>query len=135
MITITLESHVAAKVEDLSTKLGKSFEESILEAVECRLERWNNEKRRKEFEAFDELHSQLKDQYLHQYVAIHNGKVVDVDENQNLLEVRVKEKYGDIAVLVMKVEEDLNYFVEVPRLKLRSNMKSVPWYGENPKRS
>lgn len=134
MITITLESHVAAKVEDLSAKLGKSFEESILEAVEWRLERWNNEKRIREFEAFDELHTQLKDQYLQQYVAIHNGKVVDVDENENMLEIRVKEKYGDIAVLVMKVEEDLNYFVEVPRLRLRSNMKSVPWYGEKPKR-
>ena len=56
-----------------------------------------------ETEALWAMYPQLLEQYTGQYVAVHEGKVVDSGTDLETLYQRVHERYGDTPVLLAKV--------------------------------
>ncbi len=69
--------------------------------------------------AFEAMHEQLKQRYLNQFVAVHNGEVVDSDADVSSLMERIREAYPDEIVLIRQVEDQLprDLVVRSPRLE------------------
>lgn len=65
------------------------------------------EQMEREVAAFEAMHEELKEQYLGQFVAIHQGQVMDSDSDEQLLLVRVRQNLSNDVVLFRKVEETL----------------------------
>jgi uncharacterized protein YfaT (DUF1175 family) len=66
--------------------------------------------------AFEKLHAQLITEYLGQYVALHNGEVVDHDEDVRALHLRIRKRFGRTPVLLRRVSQE----IEPPDLVFRS---------------
>jgi hypothetical protein len=62
----------------------------------------------KEIEAYKKMHSQLWKEYPHQFVAIHQGKLIDHDKEFAALVERVQDKYPypEHIVLMREVQSD-----------------------------
>lgn len=69
-----------------------------------------------EVEAYKAMHPLLVKQYLGQYVAIHQGKVVDHDWDEEALMRRRRQNYPDAVVMVDKVELEPQHELYVPSL-------------------
>jgi hypothetical protein len=90
----------AAKVENVPTEelLNQAVAE-FLDKMEIRILEAENE-------AFTQLHPQLVNTYLGEYVAIHNGEVVDHDSDARSLHIRIRRKYGKAPVLIREVTQN-----------------------------
>jgi hypothetical protein len=67
----------------------------------------NSEKLDAETAAFEQKHPWLKKHYLKQFIAMHNGEVVDSDADFEPLCLRVQAKFGDVVVLIRQVHDSL----------------------------
>jgi len=66
----------------------------------------------REMQAYIALHPQLVQQYRDQYVAVHQGQLVDHDSDYGALLLRIEATYPDQFVWITKVEEQpLRQFV------------------------
>ncbi|MEM7532262.1 MAG: DUF5678 domain-containing protein [Chloroflexota bacterium] len=72
-----------------------------------------------ESEAYRQMHSKLLDTYQGQYVAIHQAKLVDHDEDEMILYYRVREKYGTKPILMRRVEKEVIQTMRIPSSMLR----------------
>ena len=59
-----------------------------------------------ESRTYQQRHAELKAQYLGQYIAMHNGEVVDHDMDVTVLRQRVHQRLGRKPVMITMVEED-----------------------------
>ncbi|MEM7131872.1 MAG: type II toxin-antitoxin system RelB/DinJ family antitoxin [Chloroflexota bacterium] len=59
----------------------------------------------KEREAYEVMHTELRELYPDQYVAVYQGEVVDHDSDKVALIIRRREKYPNKTVLITQVEE------------------------------
>lgn len=76
-------------------------------AVSNFLDQIASQKIQSEIEAFKRLHPQLVRKYLGNYVAIHNGDVVDQDSNLRKLHLRIRKHYGRLPILLRQVTQDV----------------------------
>lgn len=76
------------------------------QAVQERLEQLEDQKLKTEAQALERLHPQLVKQYLGQFVAVHEGQVVDTDVNFETLFLRLQKRLGDIPVLIHPVSTE-----------------------------
>ena len=81
-------------------------EEIVETAVRAYLRQIEREKIKAEVEAFRSMHDKLVKEYLGQYVAIHNGQVVDHDEDFQPLHSRIRQRFGRQPVLLRRVEAE-----------------------------
>lgn len=65
--------------------------------------------------AFEEQHQQLVKRYLGEYVALHQGRIVDHDKSQRALLTRIEAQFPDEIVLIRQVQAQLP-----PPLRIRS---------------
>ena len=72
----------------------------------------NDAKMALEETAYGSMHAELFEKYAGQYVAIHNGQLVDTDPDETALYARINERFPNEIVLLKKV-------VEVPEPDLR----------------
>jgi hypothetical protein len=70
-----------------------------------------------EMEAYKALHPRLVKQYLGQYVAIYQGKLVDHDWDEEALMRRRLQNYPDAVVLVDQVELEPQHELYIPSLR------------------
>lgn len=61
----------------------------------------------KEMLAFERLHPLLYPQYANQFVAIHQGQLVDADGDVTQLYARIEEKFPTETVLITPVNEEI----------------------------
>lgn len=104
MTTLTLEPKLQQQLEQVAAEKTTSADELLDAAVRTYLRQLDREKIRLEAAAYRSLHSQLILDYLEQYVAIHRGRVVDSDVNFEALHARIREHFGNQAVLIRRVE-------------------------------
>ncbi|MBN1486027.1 MAG: hypothetical protein JW981_00210 [Anaerolineae bacterium] len=66
---------------------------------------WELDRRKiaEESACYRQQHSQLCDQYLGYYIAMHNGEVVDHDKDFKQLHARVQQHWPDTAVMITLV--------------------------------
>jgi hypothetical protein len=89
----------------------------VNEAVSQYAYRLQREKIERETAAYERMHNSIRDRFLGQWVAIHNGHLVDHDCDLAALHRRVRERFGRTAVLLRQVRESP---VEEIRLRTRS---------------
>ena len=61
----------------------------------------------REVAAFEAQHAQLIETHLGQYVAFHNGKLVDADADRRALRQRIRRRYGRAVVMIQQVDATL----------------------------
>jgi len=91
------------RIQQLAQESNRDTTQIVEDAVQAYLDQLEREKIHKETEAFWAMQADLVVQYLGEYVALHQGQVVDHDPDIVCLEQRVAEKLGDVAVLIAPV--------------------------------
>ena len=104
MSTITLQPLLVEQLEQVAVQRSVEAEELIEAAVRTYLRQVERETIKAEAEAFRSMHAKLAEKYLGQYVAIHGGKVVDSDEDFQVLHGRIRQRFGHQPVLLRQVE-------------------------------
>lgn len=119
MTTITLTPDLMKQIENLSGKEPADPQKFVAKAVQAYLNQMRREKIQAETEAFSAQYARLKEAYLGEYVAMHQGEVIDHDPDLRTLHLRVFERLGHTAVLLKQVteapERELNF--RSPRLE------------------
>jgi len=112
MQTVTLKPDVAEQIEHLvaSSEPGADPETIVDRALRVYLNTLRREKIEAETKAFEQQKDALT-KYRGEYVAVHNGNIVDHDSDLRTLHLRVFERFGHTPVLLKQVttepEQDL----------------------------
>ena len=106
MPTVTLQPELVKQLQQVASEQAMLPEELLETAVRTYLRQIEREKIKAEVEAFHSMHAELVEKYLGQYVAIHNGKVVDQDEDFQSLHTRIRQRFGRQPVLLRRVEAE-----------------------------
>ncbi|HEX8684185.1 MAG TPA: hypothetical protein VF707_17820 [Ardenticatenaceae bacterium] len=105
MSSISIEPSLQLKVEQLARFLGRPPEAIVEEAINEHLDQLSVQKLDAEIASFERMHSVLKEMYLNQFVAVHEGQVIDSDAEFEPLFLRIQARLGDLAVLIRQVGE------------------------------
>lgn len=119
MATISLKPDLAEQVEFLANKTQTSAEAFVDKALRSYLLQFRREKIRAETEAFEQQREDLLAKYPGQYVAVHNGQVIDHDHDLRTLHLRVFDQLGHLPVLLKQVtnEPDHELVFRSPRFE------------------
>lgn len=118
METIRLEGELARQIAELAGAQGESVKALVDRALQNYLGEAQRAKIRREMKAFAWQKDELVARHLGQYIAMHEGEVVDQDESLADLVDRIRARYGSLAVLMKRVEEgpDRDLVIRGPRL-------------------
>lgn len=105
MSNISIEPALQMKVEQLARFLGRPPEAIVEEAINEHLDQLSVQKLDAEIAAFERMHPTLKEKYLDQFVAVHDGHVIDSDAEFEPLFLRIQARLGDLPVLMRQVGE------------------------------
>ena len=116
METIVLRADLRETLEKDAEREAKSVNDIVNEAVERYLRERQLAKLDVEIEAYKRMHSELRQKYLGQWVAVHDQQLVDHDGDGSALHQRVRAKYGRVAVLIRQVAEqaDEDLWIRTP---------------------
>ena len=111
-ITITVSSDVYEHIVEQAEQSQRHISELVEDVVSSAFDRPKphihpqRTQMLKEIAAYKQMHPQLVEQYLGQYVAIYQGKLIDHDTNSEALHLRIRASYPDKIILQRKVERD-----------------------------
>lgn len=63
-----------------------------------------------EMERFQSRHGELRPQYEGQFIALRDGEVLDSDANGGQLYARLRQRFGDLPVLIVEVTDEPEQF-------------------------
>ena len=106
MPTVTLQPELVEQLQQVASEQAVMPEELLETAVRTYLRQLEREKIKAEAEAFRSMHAELAEKYLGQYVAIHNGKMVDHDKDFPSLHSRIRQRFGRQPVLLRRIETE-----------------------------
>ena len=121
-VLIDLPDHVYRRIESLARQSERAVNEVVAEVVARSVRSFpvnpGREAMLREIEAFRNLHSALRRDPLGEFVAIHQGQLVDHDPDPVALLGRIRHDYPGQAVLRRKVEDapDVTLRFRSPRL-------------------
>jgi hypothetical protein len=105
MPTITLEPDLYDRVKAAAQEQQASVDEVFAKAVQTYLWEQQRQKISGESRLYQQQHARLKAHFLGQYIAMHDGQVVDHDTDFTQLRRRIRAQYGRTAVMITRVEE------------------------------
>lgn len=103
MPTVVVEPEMYKRIEEVATEYEASTDEIFVEAVRSYLWDLQRLKISEESEIYRQRYPDLRDQYQGQYIAMHNGQVVDHDVDFKSLRQRVRQRFGRTPVLMTLV--------------------------------
>ena len=117
-IQVPLNPDLAESLREIADKQGQSLENVLDDLVRQYVRQARREKISRECRHYERMHSILKEEYLGQHVAIHEGQLVDHDVDPMVLSQRIRERYGRVPVLVTRVSEEPfpEFSIRRPRL-------------------
>jgi len=65
------------------------------------------QKMAQEIESFRQMHARLWEKYPYQFVAIYQGKLIDHDQEQHAILLRIDKQYSDQVVLIRQVRPEI----------------------------
>lgn len=118
MLTVTLNDHTASQLTKIAAAQSTSPEDLIKKAIRDLLRSEAGRILARETETFRAIHEWLLQKYAGEYVAIHQGQLVDHDLDQLALYLRMDEQYPDEIILIKQVctEVEEVYTIHSPRL-------------------
>jgi hypothetical protein len=123
MATIHLVPDLAEQIESLVGSDPAETQAFIENALRAHIARLHQSKIRRETEAFVAQHQELLAAYPEQYIAMHEGNVIDHDTDLRTLHLRVYQQVGHTPVLLKKVTDATatkELVFRSPRLQRRS---------------
>lgn len=118
-VTLAIPDFILDQAQEDADATHKPLEQVLIEALaeSYRLipAHPQREKMLQEVNAYESLHTELVENYLGNYVAIHQGQVVDSDSDSEEIIIRIGERYPDEAILIRKVQKPLP-----PEIRIRS---------------
>jgi len=105
MPTVIVEPELYKRVEEASLENEVSIGEILAEAVRRYLWELDRRKISEETSIYRQRHAELKAQYLDQYIAMHNGQVVDHDTDFQTLHQRIRQRFKHTPVMITLVED------------------------------
>jgi hypothetical protein len=108
MIDIVLKENLREPLAQSAARENRSIDDLVNEAVENYLLEQQRAKIDQEIIAFEAMYDQLMDSYYNEWVAIHEGQMIDHDADGTALYKRVRAKYGSLSVLIRRVTEEAN---------------------------
>ena len=103
MPTITVEPKLYKRVENAAQERQASIDDIFAEAVRQYLWEQQRHKISEESRIYRQLHARLKEKYLGQYIAMHNGQVVDHDPDFAALRRRIRQQFEHTPVMITRV--------------------------------
>ncbi len=103
---ITLQTDLTQDLNKLATYQRVPPDEIVAIALRRYMRQVQEQKIQEEAKAFRAMHAELVKQYQGRVVAIHEGWVVDHDEDFTALHQRVRKRFGHTAVLLRRVGPD-----------------------------
>lgn len=118
-IKLSLQPDLRMELVHVANVVGTDVPTLLDQAVRDYLNRLAEQKIVAESKAFRAMHAELLQRYRGQYVAIHEGKVVDHDIDLCALNRRIRSQYGRIAVLLQQVTErpEVELVIRSPKLE------------------
>jgi len=118
-MTLNLSPHTLTALEEMATHYGLDANELIDNALKIYRRRLEETKIEAEKRQFLVQHNRLKENYLGQFIAMHEGQVVDHDPDFVSLHQRIRQKYGHEAILIRRVEiePDRPLLMRSPRIR------------------
>lgn len=105
MLTVTLRSDVAEHVRLLAGEAQTEAEAIVDKALRTYLKQFRREKIRTETEAFEQQRESLLARYRGEFIAMHEGHVIDHDPDLRALHLRIFARLGHAPVLLKRVED------------------------------
>ncbi len=105
MDAILLPNDLQVAVTHIAEQEAKSVEEVLHEAVRHYQRELNREKLKREIAAYEVMHHQLKEKFLGEWAAVHEGQLIDHDPERAALYARVRQRYGRLSILIREVTE------------------------------
>ncbi|MBI1879477.1 MAG: hypothetical protein HYR94_14870 [Chloroflexi bacterium] len=105
-MTINLKSETLHELEEIASQYGLEADDLLNKALKNYRRQLEEAKIETEKQQFLSQYAQLKQIYLGQFIAMHQGQVVDHDSNFEILHRRIRQKYGREAILMRRVEEE-----------------------------
>jgi len=106
MLTVTLKPDVAEQVSQLAEAMQTEAEALVDQAVRSHLVQLRHEKIRAEAQAFEQQQPTLLARYRGEYVAVHQGQVIDHDPSLRTLHLRIFARLGRTPVLLKQVSDE-----------------------------
>lgn len=106
MPTITIESDQYRQLETLAQEQKTEPDHVVREALRRYFWEQSRLKISQESAIYRQRHPELKQRYLGQYIAMHQGQVVDHDSDFQTLYQRVRGRFGKTAVMLTQVQEE-----------------------------
>ncbi len=103
MEAIVLRADLREAVEKDAVQEARSINEIVNEAVEQYVRERQRIKLDREIAAYEAMHAELRQKYFGQWVAVHEQKLIDHDEDRAALYRRVRAKLGSLPVLIRQV--------------------------------
>lgn len=119
METLTITDEVAKGLHNMANQLGLQPTQLLEKALQQFLREEASKKISQEEQYFRQQLSQLLAEYADQYIAMHNGQIIDSDANELELYLRIREKYPYTGILLKKVTPQTEevWHVRSPRIK------------------
>jgi glutamyl-tRNA reductase len=105
MPTVVVESELFERIEQAAREQQSSASDIFTEAARRYLWELDRRKISEESRIYRQRHTELRDQYLGQYIAMHEGQVVDQDPDLGALRHRVRQKFGRTPIMMTRVED------------------------------
>jgi hypothetical protein len=105
MPTVAVEAELYKRVKEAALEHETSVDAILAEAVRRYLWELNRRKISEESKIYRQRHAELKARYLDQYIAMHNGQVVDHDTDFQALRQRIRQRFERAPVMITLVED------------------------------
>ena len=122
MPTMMIEPELYRRVTQTATAQEMTPEAILEDALQHYFWDLDRQKIRVEAKHYRQQHADLKAKFLGQYVALHQGQVVDHDDEFRPLYERVRQTFGPAAVMITKVEETADPVLMRRGFRLESNL-------------
>lgn len=93
------------KQKEAALEHKAGVDELLSKAIQRYLWELDRRKISEESRIYRQRHAELKAQYLNQYVAVHDGQVVDHDADFSTLRQRIRQRFGRKPVMMTLVGE------------------------------
>lgn len=107
MMTITLNDQIERQLAKIERDQAATPDELVEKAIRTYLHAEASQILERETLAFRALHAELLNKYSGEYVAIHQGQVIDHDPKLLEIYLRIDEKYPDEIILLKQVQSEI----------------------------
>jgi metal-responsive CopG/Arc/MetJ family transcriptional regulator len=118
LVKVPLDAELAESLQEMAQTQGQSVGDVLANVVRQYLREARRQKIRQEHAHFEKMHTELQKRYRREHVAIHDGQVVDHDENAMSLAKRIRGRYGRVPILIAPVDKSPapEFAIRCPRL-------------------